>query len=159
MYRFECILLPCAVRAGRRQWAIFSWIKHTHLKHGSQSSRFNMSPSIRSTSVVLPLARGRRNARVLFVPREDAGESEGSIVLHRAGQHAELWPAGTHQAVGAAEVDEEPLLEEVLGVVGQQRSLADELYAAVNLVLRLSGGAAAAVKFGRHSWGKEENDY
>lgn len=123
------------------------------MRGGGYTSHFQVP----STPVVLPLAGGHGNVCVLLVPGEETGECEGAVELHGSGQHIQLGPAGAHEGAGATDVDEQPLLEEVLGVVGQQGSLADKLNAPFDLKLWLSHGEAAAMKFGRHSCGEEEN--
>lgn len=90
-----------------------------------------------SASVVLPLAGGHGDVRVSLVPGEKAGEGDGAVGLHRTSQYVKLRASGTHQDAGAPDVDEQPLLDEVLGVVWQQRTLADELHPALDGELRL----------------------
>ena len=101
--------------------------------------------------MVLPLARRHGDVGVLLVPGEEAGDGQAGVSLHGASDQVELGAPGPHQRVGAAQVDEQPLLEEVLGVVRQQGPLADELHPAVHLELGLAAGQAAAVKLGGHS--------
>lgn len=103
-----------------------------------------------SASVVLPLAGGDCNVHVSLVPGEKAGEGDGAIVLHGTGQHVKLRTSGTHQGAGTPDVDEQPLLDEVLGVVWQQRTLAEELHSALDAKLRLPCWDAMAVKLGGH---------
>lgn len=100
--------------------------------------------------MVLPLAGGHGDVRVSLVPGEKAREGDGAIGLHGTGQHVKLRASGTHQGAGALDVDEQPLLDEVLGVVWQQRTLADELYSALDAKLRLPCWHAMAVKLGGH---------
>lgn len=115
-----------------------------------QSSSFH-TPTAHSASVVLPLARGHSYVGVLLVPGEEVCEGQGAVGLHRAGQDVELRAAGPHQRVGAAQVNEQPLLEEVLRVVGKERALAHKLHPALDVKLGLSSGQATAVDFGCHS--------
>lgn len=93
--------------------------------------------SSHSAFVIFPLASGYCNVVVLLVPGEEVGEGQGAIGLHSARQQVELCPPRAYQGVGAAQVDEEPLLEEVLGIVGQERALADKLNPALHLKLWL----------------------
>lgn len=90
--------------------------------------------------MVLPLTSGHRNVCVLFVPREEPGEGESAVGLHGTSQHVQLRPSRAHKHIGTLEVDEEPLLEQVLGVVGQERSLTDKLDPALHLEFGLSRG-------------------
>lgn len=90
-----------------------------------------------SASVVLPLAGGHGDVRVSLVPGEKAGEGDGAVGLYRTSQYVKLRASGTHQDAGAPDVDEQPLLDEVLGVIWQQRTLADELHPALDGELRL----------------------
>lgn len=110
-------------------------------------STFRLQPS---ASVVLPLAGGHGDVRVSLVPWEKAHEGDGAVGRHRTGQHVKLRASRTHQGAGALGVDEEPLLDEVLGVVRQQRPLADKLHAALHAELQLARGGAMAVKLGGH---------
>lgn len=88
--------------------------------------------------------------RVPLVPGEKAPKGDGSIRLNGTGQHIKLRASGTHQGAGALDVEEQPPADEVLGVVRQQRALADELHSALDAELRLPGWAATAVKLGGH---------
>jgi len=98
--------------------------------------------------VVLPLARRDGDVGVLLVPGEQPGDGQAGVRLHGAGDHVELRASRAHQGLGAAQVDEQPLLQEVARVIGQQGSLADELHAALHLELGLAAGQAAAVQLG-----------
>ena len=99
---------------------------------------------------MLPLACRRGDVGVLLVPGVEPGDGQAGVGLHGAGDQVELRAARSHQRVGAAQVDEQPLLQEVLGVVGQQGPLADELHPAVHLELGLAAGQALAVQLGGH---------
>lgn len=101
--------------------------------------------------MVFPLARSHCDAVVLLVPGEEAGEGQGAIGLHGASQQVELGAAGPDQYVGTGQVDEQPLMEEVLGVVGKQGALADKLYPALHLKLWLPRGPAPARQLGCYS--------
>lgn len=114
-----------------------------HFKHRLRSSV--------STSVVLPLASGHCNVCIFFVPREEVGKSKAPIRLHRASQHIQLWPSRAHEIICTLKVDEEPLLEKMPGVIGQQRALANKFNTAINLKLWLSCWLALAMDFGSHS--------
>jgi len=103
------------------------------------------------TSVVLPLASGQCNACVLFVPGEEASESNTAVGLNGASQHVKLRATWTHYGTGTSEVDEEPLLEKMLGVIRHQRSLTYKLNPALNLKFWLSRGKAMTMNFGSHS--------
>lgn len=100
--------------------------------------------------MVLPLAGCHGDVRVSLVPGEKARQGDGAVGLHGTGQHVELRSSGTHQAAGAPDVDEQPLLDEVLGVVRQQGALADELHSALHAELGLPCWDAMAVKLGGH---------
>lgn len=100
---------------------------------------------------MLPLAGGHCNVSIFLVPGEEAGEGQAAIVKHGAGQQVELCPSGTHQVVGTAQVDEEPLLEKVPSVVGKEGSLADKLHPALNFKLWLPRGQAVAMQLCSHS--------
>lgn len=100
--------------------------------------------------MVLPLAGGHGDVHVPLVPGEKAHEGDGAVGRHRAGQHVKLRASRTHQGSGALGVDEQPLLDEVLGVVRQQRTLADKLHPAVDAELQLPRRGAMAVDFGGH---------
>lgn len=102
--------------------------------------------------MVLPLAGCHGDVRVSLVPGEKARQGDGAVGLHGTGQYVELRASGTHQAAGAPDVDEQPLLDEVLGVVGQKRTLAEELHSALHAELGLPCWEAMAVKLGSHGW-------
>lgn len=96
---------------------------------------------------MFPFASGQCDACISFVPREETNESDVAVGLHGTGQHVELRAARTNQGAGAAQVDEEPIPEEMLSVIRQQRALTDKLHAALNLELRLTRGVAETVEF------------
>lgn len=101
--------------------------------------------------MVLPLASGHCNVYIFLVPGEEAGESQAAVMLHGTGQQVKLRPTGAHKSVGTADIDEEPLLEKVLGVIGEQRPLADELHPALNLKFWLSHGQTTTGQLSNHS--------
>ena len=105
--------------------------------------------------MVFPLARRRGHVGVLLVPGEEPGDGQGGVGLHGARDQVELGAPRSHQCVGAAQVDEQPLLEEVLGVVREEGALADELHPAFHLELGLAAGQASTVQLGSHSLGRE----
>ena len=86
---------------------------------------------------MLPLACAHSQVGVFLVPGEEVVEGQGAVEQHTASQQVELGAPGPHHGVGAAQVDEEPLLKEVLGVVREERALAYELHPALHLKLRL----------------------
>jgi len=104
-------------------------------------------PSIHSAPVVLPLACSYSQVGILFVPGEEVVEGQGAVEQHAASQQVELGAPGPHQGVGAAQVDEEPLLKEVLGVIRKERALANELHPALHLKLGLPCVMASAGQF------------
>ena len=108
--------------------------------------------------MVLPLTSGHCDVCVFLVPREETGESQSAVRLHRAGQHVQLGPSRAHKDFGTLQVDEEPLLEKVLRVVGQQRPLTDKLDPALHLKFWFSRGEPMAMEFGGYSCGEEREN-
>lgn len=106
--------------------------------------------------MMFPLASGHSNVCILFVPREESGESKGAVRLHRTSQYIKLCSSGARKGISTTKVDEEPLLEEVLGVIRQQRPLADKFNPALNFKFWLSHGQATTMKFGYHSYREEK---
>lgn len=89
--------------------------------------------------MVLPFAYCHRNVDVFLLPWEEMFESHGAIGLERSGKEVELSTARAHQRVGAAQVDEQPLLQKTGGVVRQEGALLDELHPSLHFKLWLTG--------------------
>ena len=109
--------------------------------------------SIHSAPMVFPLACSYSQVSVLFVPGEQVVEGQGAVEQHAASQQVKLGAPGPHQSVGAAQVDEEPLLKEMLGVIREERALAKEVHPAIHLKLRLPRVMASAGQFCCYSCG------
>lgn len=84
------------------------------------------------------------------------GEGNDAIRQHGAREHVKLGASGTHQSTGTSEVDEEPILQQMLRAKRQQGALTNKLDSTLNLKVQLSRGATKAVKFGSHRCGEEK---
>lgn len=103
--------------------------------------------SVISAFMVLPFAYRQCNVDVFLVPWEEMFERHGAIGLGRSGEEVELSTAWTHQCVGTAQVDKQPLLQKTGSVVRQEGALLDELYPSLHVELWLTRRQTTARQF------------
>lgn len=112
-----------------------------------------------SALVVLPLAGSSGYVQVFLQPGEKVRELHGAVGAHRACDQVELRAPGLHQRMRTAQVQQQPLLQQVGGVVRQQRAALNELHLSFHLELRLRRGHTAAQQLGFNGCGKRRRSY
>lgn len=101
--------------------------------------------------VVLPFTRSWGYMNILLHPGEKMHQLHCTVRTCCARDQVKLRAAGAHQRMRTAHVEQEPLLQQVGGVVGQKRAALNELNLPVNLKLGMCRSYTPAGQLGFNS--------